>query len=340
MLNNSVKFLKSFIATAFAVVLLVGCGSSTPAPVVEKEKALPSWFTNPKQNDSQFLYAVAGGASDQEAKAKALAAMVEKIAVSVQSSFEKQTTITRHGRNASADETLKSSIKTEVGKISISNYEVVHSDKLGYKNHVAMVKADRHKLVATLKKSLKSKMDALDIKVKNIARQDILKQLFSYAQAYESAKGLTTEIMVTGELDKAYNTTKSLGYINAIYSKYLNVKSNVKFYVTSTRDASAYADKIKDALAQNYNVVSRATKGAINIRCSLTMSSAYSPIGLIATMDIKLDVLSNGRNIGGNTLSIKAKAKGNKSATLSRGALSFGKEIKEKGIIKTLGIKL
>ena len=318
----------------------MGCGSSAPAPVVEKEKPLPGWFTNPKQNDTQYLYAVAGGTSDQEAKAKALAAMVEKLAVSVQSSFEKQTTITRHGRNASSNETLTSNIKTEVGKISISNYEVVHSDKLGYKNHVCMVKANRSKLVATLKKSLKSKMDALDIKVKNIGRQDILKQLFSYVQAYETAKGLTTEIMVTGELDKSYNTKKSLEYINAIYSKYLNVKSSVKFYITSTRDASAYADKIKDALAQDYNVVSRATRGAINIRCSLSMSQANSPIGMIATMDIKLDVLSNGRSIGGNTMSIKAKAKGNRAATLSRGALSFGKEIKEKGIITILGIKL
>lgn len=334
------SMIKHIVTAALAVAVLVGCGSSAPAPVLEKEKALPSWFTNPKQNDTQYLYAVAGGTSDQEAKAKALAAMVEKLSVSVESSFEKQTTITRHGRNASSSETLTSDIKTEVGKIGISNYEVVHSDKLGYKNFVAMVKADRSKLVATLKKSLKSKMDALDIKVNNIARQDILKQLFSYAQAYEEAKGLTTEIMVTGELDKSFNTTKSLEYINAIYTKYLNVKSNVKFYITATRDASAYADKIKDALAQDYNVVSSNTQGAINIQCSLNMSQANSPIGLIATMDIKVDVLSNGRSIGGNTLSIKAKAKGNKSATLSRGALSFGQEIKEKGIITILGIKL
>ncbi len=334
------KFFKSFIATAFTVVVLVGCGSSAPAPVVEKEKPLPGWFTNPKQNDTQYLYAVAGGTSDQEAKAKALAAMVEKLAVSVQSSFEKQTTITRHGRNASSNETLTSNIKTEVGKISISNYEVVHSDKLGYKNHVCMVKANRSKLVATLKKSLKSKMDALDIKVKNIGRQDILKQLFSYAQAYESAKGLTTEIMVTGELDKSFNTTKSLEYINAIYSKYLNVKSNVKFYVSSVGDHAAFADKIKDALAQDYTVVTRLGSGVIKINCSLSLSRAYSPIGNITTMDIKIDVLSRGKKIGGNTFVVNAKTKSNKKATLSRGALSFEKEIKEKGIIKILGIKL
>jgi len=333
------KTLHYLTATALAVALFVGCGGQ-PAPVIEKTKELPAWFTNPKQNDAQYIYAVAGGTDTQEAKAKALAAMIEKLSVSVQSSFEKQTTITRSGRNASSNEKLTSNIKTEVGKIGISNYEVVHSEKLGYKNFVVMVKASKAKLVATLKKSLKSKMSALDAKVNSLSRQDVLKQLFSYKEAYESALGLTTEIMVTGELDKSFKTTKHLKYINSIYKKYLNAKNSVKFYVSAKRGASAFADKIKDALAQDYTVVSRPNSRAINIVCSVGVSESYSPIGRIATMDLKVSVQAKGKNIGGNTLVLKAKSKGNRAATLSRGALSFGKEIKEKGIIKILGIRL
>ena len=334
------KLLQALAAAAFAAAIFTGCGGGTPAPVMEKAKALPSWFTNPKQNDALFIYAVAGGTDGQEAKAKALAAMIEKLSVSVQSSFEKQTTITRHGRNASSDEKLTSNIKTEVGKIGISNYEMVHNEKLGYKNFVVMVKASKQKLVATLKKSLKSKMNALDSKVNSLARQDVLKQLFSYKDAYEKATGLTTEIMVTGELDKSFKTTKYLKYINSIYKKYLDAKNSVKFYVTAKRGASAFADKIKDALAQDYTVVTRGTNGAINIVCSVSVSEAYSPIGRIATMDLKVTVQAKGKNIGGNTMVVKAKSKGNRAATLSRGALSFGKEIKEKGIIKILGVRL
>ena len=333
------KLLHTLTTTALAVVILAGCGGQ-PAPVMEKTKALPSWFTNPKQNDNQYIYAVAGGTDGQEAKAKALAAMIEKLSVSVQSSFEKQTTITRHGRNSSSNEKLTSNIKTEVGKIGISNYEMVHNEKLGYKNFVVMVKASKAKLVATLKKSLKSKMDALDAKVKSLARQDVLKQLFSYKEAYEKATGLTTEIMVTGELDKSFKTPKYLKYINAVYKRYLNAKNSVKFYVTAKRNASAFADKIKDALAQDYTVVTRGTNGAIKIVCSVNVSESRSPIGRIATMDLKINVQAKGKNIGGNTLVLKAKSKGNMRATLSRGALSFGKEIKEKGIIDILGVRL
>lgn len=334
------KLLKTLVAVTFTAVLFTACGGGTPAPVMEKTKELPAWFTHPKQNDTHYIYAVAGGTDGEEAKAKALAAMIEKLSVSVQSSFEKQTTISRHGRNATSDEKLTSNIKTEVGKIGISNYEIVHSEKLGYKNFVAMVKADKQKLVATLKKSLKSKMNALDTQVNSLIHQDVLKQLFSYKDAYEKALGLTTEIMVTGELDKSFQTTKYLEYINSVYKKYLGAKNSVKFYVTARNNASAFADKIKDALAQDYTVVSRPNRGAINIVCSVNVSEAYSPIGKIATMDLKVTVQAKGKNIGGNTLVIKAKSKGNSAATLSRGALSFGKEIKEKGIIQILGIRL
>lgn len=331
--------IKQLSVLVFATAVLVSCGGA-PAPLIVKDKELPSWFTNPKQNDAAYIYAVAGGKSDEEAKAKALAAMIAKLSVNVQSSFEKNSVVTRHGRNATSDETLTSKIKTEVGKIGISNYEVVKSEKLGYKNHVAMVKASKQKLVTTLKKSLKAKMKALDLKVNSLSRQDVLKQLFSYKEAYETATGLTTEIMVTGELDKSFNTAENLKYINTIYGKYLNAKESVKFYVTADKDSSAFADKIKDALAQDYAVVNSMSNGAIKIHCSVSVSQARSPIGLISTMDLKIDVQSKGKNIGGNSLVVKAKTKSNKQATLSRGALSFGKEIKEKGIIEILGVRL
>ena len=333
------NFFKHLGVTAFAVALMVGCGGA-PAPVIEKTKVEPAWFINPKQNDATYIYAVAGGTSGQEAKAKALAAMVEKLSVNVQSSFEKQTIVKRSGGGASANETLTSNIKTEVGKIGISNYEVVHNEKLGYKNYVAMVKANKHKLVATLKKSLKSKMNALDAKIRSIGKQDVLKQLMAFQAAYQTATGLTTEVMVTGELDKTYNTSKSLKYINGIYKKYLNAKNSVKFYVTSSRDAASFADKIKDALAQDYTVVTGSNSKTIKIYASLKMSQSYSPIGYLTTMDVKIDVLAKGKKIGGNTFLVKAKSKGNKSATLSRGALSFGQEIKEKGILTVLGVNL
>jgi hypothetical protein len=331
------KLLKQLGVAAIAVTLMIGCGGA-PAPVIDKPKELPAWFTNPKQNDATNLYAVGGGKSAQEAKAKALAAMIEKLSVSVQSSFEKQTIVTRHGRSSSSDETLKSDIKTEVGKIGISNYETVKMEKLGYKNFVAMVKASKSKLVATLKKSLRGKMDALDAKVNSIADQDVLKQLFSYTEAYEKAQGMTTEIMVAGELDKGFPTSKHLKYINSIYKKYLKAKNSVKFHISSSYDARPFADKIKNALAQDYTVVN--SGGAIKIVCSVNMNTERSPIGYIATINVKIDVLSKGRKIGGNVVLIKAKAKSNRQASLNRGALSFGKELKEKGIIKILGIRL
>ncbi len=331
------KLIKQLGVTALAATLMIGCGGA-PAPVIEKPKELPAWFTNPQQNDAHYLYGVGGGSDDQEAKAKALAAMIEKLSVSVQSSFEKQTIVTRHGRSSSSDETLKSDIKTEVGKIGISNYEVEKSEKLGYKNFVAMVKADKQKLAVTLKKSLKAKMDALDAKINAIASQDVLKQLFAYTEAYESAQGMTTEIMVTGELDQGFKTSQYLNYINTIYKKYLDAKNRVQFNITSSYDAQPFADKIKNALAQDYTVVN--SGGAINIRCSVNMNTERSPIGMIATINVKIDVLSGGKKIGGNVVLIKAKAKSNPQASLNRGALSFGKEIKEKGIISILGIRL
>jgi hypothetical protein len=335
------KFIKQLSALAIASAVLVGCGGSKPAPLIVKDKALPAWFTNPKQNDASYIYAVAGGKSDEEAKAKALAAMIAKLSVNVQSSFEKNSVVNRHGRNSTSKETLTSNIKTEVGKIGISNYEVVKSEKLGYKNHVAMVQASKAKLVATLKKSLKAKMSALDIKVNALASQDILKQLFSYKQAHEEATGLTTEIMVTGELDKGFDVNKNLNYINSIYTKYLDAKNNVRFYVAVGKNGATFADKIKNALAQEYTVSNSKSGATITIHCSSTLHQENTGLGFaLANMNVKIDVMAKGKKIGGNVVLVKDRAKNSKKATLARGALSFGKEIKEKGIINILGIKL
>ncbi len=325
-----------------AALLIGGCGGKPPAPKFEQAKPEPKWFTNPQQNDANYLYAVAGGTSSEEAVKKALAAMVSKLSVSVQSSFEKETSVFRTAGSATAQENLKSNIKTEVGKIGISNYEVVHSEKLDFRNYVAMVKSDKKKLVATLKKSLKAKMDKMNQTLQSIAQMDVLKQLFAFKDAYAEALGMTTEIMVAGELDKGYNTANALGYINNIHKRYLDIKNGIRFHVqATTRSAVAFANKIKNALAQDYALSTMRTANTINIDCAVSMHRENTGLGFsLAAMNVKVDVLSQGKKIGGKITLVKDRYKSTTQATLERGALSFGKEIQEKGIIDILGIKL
>lgn len=222
--------MKKLLFILMAVVLLIsGCGSSKR--VVVKPKELPSWYMHPPLSTDRVLYGVGDGKEKQEAISNALALILSTLNVSISSKYSAKSIIKEGTYQHSSDSTYVNETQSEVRKISVSNYEVIQSEKLGWKHYAVLVKVDKAKFFQGLHKELEQKFQIIETQEKNIALKNAIEQLTFYKKSLESLSDLQNTLAVMSTLKPSFDPATFLNRYERLQQKYDILLHNISFWV-------------------------------------------------------------------------------------------------------------
>ncbi len=329
--------IKTFLLALGIILLTAGCGGSKPAPApVVKKKPLPSWYLNPPKDDARYMYGV-GSAEDRDAAIKAaLVDMVSKLGVSIESSMEStQETL----NNYYANSVSKSTIKAQVSKIRISNYEVVAAQRISYREFAVLIKSDKHALFAGLKKEVDGKLEQMKERLKLAKSMDRLSRYNLKKKLAQEAKELTANVYILAQLRPDFNDKPYLQEIQRIQEAFEKEKAQLAFGVfAKNKEASIFAEKITNYLTSKGLSVKR-SPNSLKITVESSMNVVYSTF-TIAVVKVKIKVF-DGKNIVGSTdRVIKLRYNAQKESLLRRAAAELEKDLRNEGLQKVLGLKL
>lgn len=122
---------------------------------------LPSWYLQQKQNNSENLYGVAEGATQEEATRFALADAASRLLVTISSTSN----LIREENQNSINEEMRQNVRQNVEKIEFSNFEISNSARSENKFYNE-VKINR----STFIKDHQEKLNLIEKKLDNLAQ--------------------------------------------------------------------------------------------------------------------------------------------------------------------------
>lgn len=316
-------------------LLLSGCASKQKVVVAKKE--LPAWYMHPPESDAYELFALGEGENQQDAINNALRLIASTLSVSISSSFRAKTVV-KEGSVNSSDATYINKIQSDVQKIRISEYEILHVKKLGFKRYAAVVKVNKQKLFQGLKNEIDQKFEIYKNDMKNIQRLDALKQLAYYKNMKKSFGYIKNALLVMKVLNKGFDDKKYLTVMNEINAKHQYLLEHISFWVIT--NIQSLSKPVISALTKQKFIVKNLKSKMhfdIYINAKIQKANAYgfslarSEISFV-TKDYKGEILaSNVIHVTGQSSQGYAIAKQNLVKRLK-------KLIEKEGILKLLNI--
>jgi len=316
-------------------LLLSGCASKQRVVVPKKE--LPSWYVHPPQSNANELFALGEGENQQDAISNALSLLASTLNVSIVSNF-KAKTVVREGSVNSSDATYINNTQSNVKKIVISEYEILHVRKLGFKRYAAVIKVHKEKLFQGLKNQIDQKFEIYKNDSRNLQHLGALKQLAYYKNIKKSFDYINNALIVMKVLKKGFSDKKYIAIMNEINAKQQYLLEHISFWVIA--NVKSLSEPVISALTkQKFIIKNRKTKMHydIYINAKIKKANAYgfflvrSEISFI-TKNYKGEVLaSNVIHVTGQSSQSYAIAKQN---LVKR----FNDLIRKEGISKVLNI--
>ena len=222
--------MKKQLFILMAVVLLMsGCGSSKR--VVLKPKELPSWYMHPPLSTDTVLYGVGDGKEKQEAISDALTLILSTLNISISSKYSVKSIVKEGTFQNSSDSTYVNETQSEVRKISVSNYEVIQSEKLGWKHYAVLIKVDKAKFFQGLHKELEQKFQIIETQEKNIVLKNAIEQLAFYKKSLDTLNDLQNRLAVMSTLRSSFDPAIFLNRYEHLQQKYDKLLHSISFWV-------------------------------------------------------------------------------------------------------------
>lgn len=335
MINQKSKII---CTTLLCILLLAGC-SSKPQLVLQPEKPLPEWYLNPPANSFDTLTGVGGGATLQQATDSALSNLVSRLGVSIESKFESTTESTSYSYSNKSVDTIKS----EVEKIRISNYEVVFSEQIKYNQFVVMVKSKRAQFIKDLTQQVNFKLANEKQIIKNASDDNALKRYHVIKNAAEASKQLESSIIVLSSMDKSFNNAYYQKELQSLQAQSEQARQHILFVIQTDNKSKRAAEPIKNALSQQgFRVGQSASRDGVLVVNLKTHSQRNGSMGFqIAEMLVNVSVTDHqGRLVGSNSLNLTGHATRGFELAETAAIETFAEEIKKQGIAQVLGIAL
>ena len=335
MLSQKIKVI---VITFLCVVFMAGC-SSKPQLVLQPEKPLPEWYLNPPANAVDTLTGVGGGATLQQATDSALSNLVSRLGVSIESKFESVTESTSYSYSNKSVDTIKS----EVSKIRISNYEVVFSEQIKYNQFVVMVKSKRSQFIKDLTQQVNVKLANEKQVIKNASTDNALKRYHVIKKAAEASKQLESSIIVLSSMDTSFNNNYYQKELQSLQTDSEQARRKILFVIQTDEKSKKAATPIKNALSQQGFRVGQSplADGVLVVKLQ-THSQRNSAMGFqMVEVLVNVSVVDHqGRLVGANSLNLTGHATRGFDLAESAAIESFAEVIKEQGIAQVLGIAL
>ncbi len=321
-----------------AVLLMSGCGSSKR--VVVKPKELPGWYMHPPLSTDTVLYGVGDGKAKQEAISNALTLILSTLNVSISSKYSAKNIVKEGTYHNSSDSTYINETHSEVKKISVSNYEVMQSEQLGWKHYAVLVKVDKAKFFQGLYKELEQKFQLIENQEKNLAMKNALEQLAFYKKSLESFKNLQNILAVMSVLQPSFEAAKFVNRYESLQHKYDKLLHSISFWVQA--DYKPLASPVAKGLsAKKFRIKQLRNKNhfTVFVHADIKRASAYGFSLARANITIKTkDIHAN--VIAENSLNLVGQSSQGYSIAKQDLVKKLNKLIEKEGIAKVLNLDI
>ena len=321
-----------------AVLFFTACGSSKR--VVIKQKALPSWYAQPPLSNARELYAVGDGKDKQEAITNALTLLLSTLSVSISSKQSAKTVIKEGTYHNSSDATYVNETQSEIQKISVTNYELLKSEKLGFKHYAVLVKVDKEKFFNGLKRELAQKFQLIESQEKTLKDKNALAQLAFYKRSLNSLENLQNTLAVMSVLQTSFNTRVFLEKYEKIQKKHDKLLQSISFWVDA--NYKALASPIAKGLSAKKLMIKKVNNQKhfrVYVNADIKRASAYGFTLARSNITIKTkDAHSN--VIATNSINLVGQSSQGYSIAKQDLVKKLNKLIQKEGIAKVLNLDI
>jgi len=263
--------------------------------------------------------------------------MISKLGISIESSFQSDEKV----QYDLSKTVVRNQIKANIAKIQISNYEVVATKRISYKEFAVMIRTNKIEFAKSLFESIKDDKKTIEMKYKSLENEDSLSRYRGIKKLLEESKLLKSQMLVLLALDKTFKNKPYYDLINKLQTRFIKEKNSLNFYVTGDRKSFMFINQIKNYLAkQKYSVVSKRNKDSIIVKLKTIESINKSSIIDIAVFTLIIDVFDKSKRIGGKSLIIKERFNGSINSVYKNASIHFEQDIKFKAINAVIGISM
>jgi hypothetical protein len=224
----------------FLTFLIISCAQSQSKESVAQ---IPSWYLNPAQNNSSYIYGISQGATPEEATRLALADMASRLIVTISAT----STLVREENQNSVNEEMRQKVNQNIEKIEFANFEVSNSakvDNLYYRE----VSVDRNSFTKVQKEKLILAEKKLDDLSKNSQNKNPIQKRSDLIKSLTLAKELELYARILDGLGININLREKLNRIAQIENEMSKNLDKIEFFF-----ASSTPSEIKNIIASGLN---------------------------------------------------------------------------------------
>lgn len=312
--------------------LFAGC-SATPN---RRHPDIPAWYLHPPKDSPRYLYGVGSGEDRKSAIDSALADMISKLGISIQSTM--RTKEESYGRYY-ANSISTSDIKTDIAKIKIDNYEIIDTRRISYDKYAVLLRTDKQKFAKRLQLEVESKLSTLENLSYTAMRNDPLSRYNTLKHIAKKADKLLSSIYILSQMDKKVDEKSYLTRVEKLQHLFDKEKSKMTFSLQrANKGAEEFAKYIAAYLTGNGLRIAESNE-TLKIAIETSMDQASSPIGKIDIVTLEIKIYEKNTLVGGSSRVYKVRHNDVKTYSYKRAAKEFAEELKNKGV-KILGINL
>lgn len=323
----------------FALFLIIFSASCSTSKQVISDTS-PTWYNNPKQNNSENLYGVAEGYSLEEATKSALADSASRLMVSISS----ESSILREENKTSVNEEMRQSIQQNIEKIDFTNFKVSKSQKIGPKFFVE-VQIERNPFI----NDQKEKINFLERKIsdleKNSTKNNIIEERNSLLKIIDLSKQtMLSNRILQGSGENINLKEKTIRFAN--FENRLNsINSKIEFYfeIDSTGIMGKEISQIiRNALNKEQIKIAK-TRNSTNqnqVVIAIKSNSRSNKIyeAFMTKLTIDFENKSADKTIASNSLEVTGSSSISEKESHLAAIKSLEEKIAQAGILKIIGI--
>lgn len=316
-----------FIFTGFVGV------ASTSALSADK---IPAWYLQPSQNNSENLYGVAEGATQEEATRFALADAASRLLVTISSTSN----LIREENQTSVNEEMRQNVRQNIEKIEFTNFEITNSARSENKFYNE-VKIDRRNFVRDQQEKLNLIEKKLDNLAQNSEQQNPIQKRSNLIKSQALAKELELYARILHGAGSAVNLPEKLSRVAKIENEMNKNLDKIEFFfeISSpqnlTKIIRSALNKEKIAVAKTKNLKN---KNQILIAISSEQKTTEIYGSFITKVKLNFTNSLEGKILASSNIEISGSSVIDKDESYAAALRNLEEKIANDGILKTVGI--
>lgn len=212
-------------------------------------RTLPSWYSQPPQNNSSLLHGLGQGDDRKKAIHDALNDAVATLNISVSSSYTHETNVDNTDGTQRYSKKTRENVDIVIKEIELNNYKVIEHQLLADNTHVVLIQINKHALFTSLYNTLKNSFTMLDAALKN--KDQKLEKILIYHKYLAKFKNQTATLNILSALDPSFDGEEFTSDYKKVLSEYSAMVENKLFKVETDDLSQKYINQITYGILQD-----------------------------------------------------------------------------------------